>query len=73
VSRRLIVLAHSFGVSEGRAPIPLSQARLADLVGAARPSVNQVLRRLADQHVVSLGRSRIDILDLPALDRRCPD
>jgi CRP-like cAMP-binding protein len=73
VYRRLIDLAHSYGVSEGRATIPLSQARLADLVGAARPSVKQVLRRLADQHVVSLGRSRIDVLDLPALDRRCPD
>ena len=72
VYRRLIDLAQSYGMSEGRATIPLSQAQLADLVGATRPSVNQVLRRLADLQVVSLSRSRIEILDLAALGRKCP-
>jgi CRP/FNR family transcriptional regulator, cyclic AMP receptor protein len=72
IYRRLIELANSYGTSNGQASIPLSQAHLADLVGATRPSVNQVLQRLAGQHVVTLGRSRIDILDVAALERRCP-
>lgn len=72
VYRRLLDLAGTYGEPGGTATIPLSQGQLADLVGAARPSVNQVLQRLADAGVVSLGRSRIDVLDLGALARRCP-
>ena len=71
VYRRLLELARSYGVSDGTATIPLSQTQLASLVGATRPSVNQVLQRLAELHVVGLGRSRIEILDLAALERRC--
>jgi CRP/FNR family transcriptional regulator, cyclic AMP receptor protein len=55
-----------------RVSIPLGQAQLADLVGATRPSVNQVLRRLVDQHLVELGRGHIDLLDVAALARRIP-
>ena len=73
VYRRLLDLARSYGVSDGRATIALSQAQLADLVGATRPSVNQVLQRLVELHVVALGRSRIEIVDLQALERRCPE
>lgn len=76
VYRRLLELAQSYGGQSSEAQpgvtIPLSQAQLADLVGAARPSVNQVLRRLSDAGVVSLGRSRVDVLDLAGLARRCP-
>lgn len=72
IYRRLIELARSYGVSNGHAAIPLSQAHLADLVGATRPSVNQVLQRLAGQGVVGLGRGRVDVLDVAALERRCP-
>jgi CRP/FNR family cyclic AMP-dependent transcriptional regulator len=72
VYRRLVELAHSYGVTGAHATIPLSQAQLADLVGATRPSINQVLQRLADQNLVTLGRARIDILDVVALERRCP-
>jgi CRP-like cAMP-binding protein len=72
VYRRLVDLAHAYGGSASQATIPLSQAQLADLVGATRPSVNQVLQRLADQDLVRLGRARIDILDVDALARRRP-
>jgi CRP/FNR family cyclic AMP-dependent transcriptional regulator len=72
VYRRLVDLAHAYGGSASQATIPLSQAQLADLVGATRPSVNQVLQRLADQDLVRLGRARIDILDVGALARRGP-
>jgi CRP-like cAMP-binding protein len=72
VHRRLLELAHSYGPADGSVTVPLSQAQLADLVGATRPSVNQVLQRLAELQVVRLGRSRIEVLDLAALERRCP-
>jgi len=71
IYRRLVELAGSYGIREGRATVPLSQTQLADLVGAVRPSVNQVLQRLADQGLVELGRGRIDVLDVVALARRC--
>jgi CRP-like cAMP-binding protein len=72
VYRRLLELAHSYGSPDSIITIPLSQAQLADLVGATRPSVNQVLQRLAQLRVVRLSRSRIEILDVAALERRCP-
>jgi CRP/FNR family transcriptional regulator, cyclic AMP receptor protein len=72
VYRRLVELAEAYSPTDGAASIPLSQAQLADLVGAGRPSVNHVLQRLVAQRLVRLGRSRIDVLDLPALARRIP-
>jgi CRP/FNR family cyclic AMP-dependent transcriptional regulator len=73
IYRRLVELAGSYGSDDNRASIPLSQSSLADLVGATRPSVNQVLQRLVNQRVVALGRGRIDVLDVAALARRCED
>lgn len=70
VFRRLVELAATYGGADGHVVIPLSQAQLADLVGATRPSINQVLQRLVDQGVVSLGRSRVEVLDVSALARR---
>jgi CRP-like cAMP-binding protein len=54
---------------EGGTPahIPLTQEQLADLVGGSRPSVNQVLRKLAEQHVVELHRGGVRVLDPSAL------
>ena len=72
VYRRLLELARAYGGADATATIPLSQTQLADLVGATRPSVNQVLQRLAELHVVKLSRSRIEILDVAALERRVP-
>jgi CRP/FNR family cyclic AMP-dependent transcriptional regulator len=72
VYRRLLELANAYGLKNGRATIPLSQTHLADLVGATRPSVNQVLKRLADQNLVQLSRERIELVDVAALARRCP-
>ena len=71
VMQRLVELASSYGQDGGSPTIPLSQTELADLVGATRPSVNQVLQRLASQHVIVLGRARIDIVDVEALARAC--
>lgn len=76
VCRRLLELAGSYDGSAGSAgsvTIPLSQTQLAGLVGAARPSVNQVLQRLVQLEVVRVGRSRIQVVDVAALERRCLD
>ena len=70
VYRQLLELAHSYGGPDRATTIPLSQSQLAELVGAARPSVNQVLRRLVRLGVVRLGRSRIEVVDPEALRKR---
>jgi CRP/FNR family transcriptional regulator, cyclic AMP receptor protein len=70
VYRRLLELARSYRDSGDTVTIPLSQTQLAGLVGASRPSVNQVLQRLADLQVVGLSRSRIEVVDLSALEQR---
>jgi CRP-like cAMP-binding protein len=70
VCRRLVELAATYGDHDGSAVVPLSQAQLAELVGATRPSVNQVLQRLVDDGTVALGRSRIEVRDVTELTRR---
>jgi CRP-like cAMP-binding protein len=71
VHTRLLELAASYAARGPVIAIPLSQAELADLVGGSRPSVNQVLQRLAETGVVRLGRSRIDVVDLASLEELC--
>lgn len=73
VSRRLLELADIYAPAPGSrrgATIPLTQTHLADLAGATRPTVNQVLQLLAAEGVIALGRGRIDVLDVGALRRR---
>lgn len=70
VFRRLVWLANSYGVVDNRADLPISQAQLADLVGATRPSVNQVLQKIARQGLVEMTRGRIRLLDVAELTRR---
>ncbi|MGI8699641.1 MAG: Crp/Fnr family transcriptional regulator [Nocardioidaceae bacterium] len=70
VYRRLLDLAEIYGGDAQRTMIPLRQDHLADLAGATRPTVNQVLQRLAAQGVVALHRGRIEVLDMDALRRR---
>jgi CRP-like cAMP-binding protein len=54
----------------GEAPmIPLTQEQLADIAGGTRPSVNQVLQRLASDGIVEIGRGRVTVLDREALVR----
>ncbi len=72
IHRRLVELAAIYA-EPGQPPpvvIPLTQDQLAELVGAARPSVNQVLQRLVVQEVVELGRGRVVVRDLRALERK---
>ena len=71
VARRLCELAGIYPAAEaGAVAIALPQEVVAELVGATRPSVNQVLRGLQERGLVTLGRGRIEINDLPALQAR---
>ena len=54
----------------GPVTIPLTQNELADLAGGSRPTVNEILQRLAAQGAVSLGRGRVVVEDRAALERR---
>jgi CRP-like cAMP-binding protein len=73
VCLRLVELAEIYAPdppSSRGAVIPLTQSHLADLAGATRPTVNQVLQLLASEGVIALGRSRVEVLDRDALQRR---
>jgi CRP-like cAMP-binding protein len=69
VVRRLVTLAEAY-TAVGPITIPLTQDELSQLVGGARPSVNQVLRRLVDEGVIDVGRGRVTVPDLEVLRRR---
>ncbi|MBB6629336.1 Crp/Fnr family transcriptional regulator [Nocardioides sp. KIGAM211] len=70
VYRRLRELARMYADGPGAVTIPLTQEHLSELVGGTRPSVNQVLQRLAGDGIVELGRGRIVVLDRARLDRK---
>jgi CRP-like cAMP-binding protein len=70
VVRRLTSLADTYGATSGEATVPLTQEELSQLVGGARPSVNQVLGRLVDEGLLDVGRGRITVLDVETLSRR---
>jgi CRP-like cAMP-binding protein len=70
VARRLAGLASVYGSTGDEVTIPLTQDELSQLVGGARPSVNQVLGRFADEGLLTIGRGRITVTDAGALARR---
>jgi CRP-like cAMP-binding protein len=71
VRRRLVELAESYGSgNEGSATVPLTQEVIAELTGAARPTVNQVLREEEKRGTIELRRGKTVVLDLQALTRR---
>jgi CRP-like cAMP-binding protein len=61
--RRLVELCESYQDGEGTVVVPLTQSQLADLTGATRPTVNQVLQRLVDQGIVEVSRGKVVVLD----------
>ena len=50
--------------------VPITQDDLAGMAGTTRPTTNQVLQRLADEGVLTLGRGRIELRDVAGLRRR---
>jgi CRP/FNR family transcriptional regulator, cyclic AMP receptor protein len=69
VVRRLAALTVTYAGSHEEVTIPLTQEELAQLAGGARPSVNQVLRRLTEDGVLVVSRGRITVTDVSALRR----
>lgn len=67
--RRLVELCRVYGVpGKTRVVIPLTQEDLAGLAGTTRPTVNGVLRGLQDAGTIALGRGRVEVLDVAALN-----
>ena len=70
VRRRLVELAELFPGADGIPAITLTQEALAELAGAARPTVNKVLRDEEKRGTIELSRGKTRILDLEGLRAR---
>jgi CRP-like cAMP-binding protein len=71
VRRRLLELAEQYGDEDGGpVTVPLTQEVIAELSGAGRPTVNQVLRDEEKRGTIELERGRTRILDASELARR---
>jgi CRP-like cAMP-binding protein len=71
VLRRLVALGRKYGGGERHAvKVPLTQDVIASLAGTSRPTTNQALRAVEEAGLISIGRSKIEIMDLAALARR---
>lgn len=71
VARRLLVLAHGDATmaTQARAQVQVSQDALAMMLGVTRQTLAKELKALVDTGVLALRYGRIDILDVPALQR----
>jgi CRP-like cAMP-binding protein len=58
----------AIGLSDGNTfDLPLTQAKLADVLGLSIPHVNRMLRRLREDRLIEMTGPRIRIMDRPAL------
>ena len=65
IARRLAGLRALYGSDA----IPVTQEDLADLSGATRQTVNQVLTDLRDRGVIAVARGRVTVIDAVGLER----
>ncbi len=66
----LLTLAEQAGTANGksiRVPLALSQTELAAMIGSSRQTVNQILRGLEAERLISAGHAEITILRYDAL------
>src|SRR3954452_13663021 len=70
ILRRLVEAAALFPYGENEAVVTLTQESLAELAGASRSTVNQVLRAEERRGLIELQRGSTHILDLVALTKR---
>jgi CRP/FNR family transcriptional regulator, cyclic AMP receptor protein len=70
VMRRLLDLASLYQTDGHAAVIPLSQEVLASLAGTSRSTANQALRAAEAAGAIAVARSKIEILDLGAVEHR---
>jgi CRP-like cAMP-binding protein len=68
--RRLRDLSEIYRGPDGSAVIPLTQEELAEFAGAARATVNRVLREEQARGTIELQRGKTRVLDQEALARR---
>jgi CRP-like cAMP-binding protein len=68
--RRLRELSEVYSGEDGSAVIPLTQEELAEFAGAARATVNRVLREEQARGTLELQRGRTRVLDREELRRR---
>ena len=69
ILRRLLQL-QGIGGAAADAPLPFTQEDIASLAGTTRPTVNRVLTRLRDDHLIELARGSVTVLDRAAIARR---
>ena len=69
VWRRLRELVELYGMNGSAVAVPITQDDLAQMVGTTRSTANRILRAAVDKGTIRLARGRVEILDLPALDR----
>ncbi len=70
VLRRLLDLAELYPTADDEPLITLTQETLAELAGASRPTVNQVLRAEEERGTLALLRGKTRLLDIETLARR---
>jgi CRP-like cAMP-binding protein len=70
VLRRLVELAALYRRGDGEVEIALTQEAIAELAGASRATVNQILRDEERRGTIELLRGRTRILDLETLQKR---
>jgi CRP/FNR family cyclic AMP-dependent transcriptional regulator len=70
VRRRLVELAGTYDKGGGIVEVPLTQEELAEFAGAARATVNRVLREEQEHGTIELRRGKTRLLDLAALAKR---
>jgi CRP-like cAMP-binding protein len=68
--RRLHDLSRVYRAGDGSSVIPLTQEELAEFAGAARATVNRVLREEQARGTIELQRGKTRVLDPEALARR---
>jgi CRP/FNR family cyclic AMP-dependent transcriptional regulator len=71
VWRRLRELTIVFGTDDvPELEIPITQDVLAQLAGCTRPTANRTLRAGEEAGIIRMARGRLEILDLPAVEKR---
>ena len=70
VRRRLLELADQYPDSDGVAVVALTQETIAELAGASRATVNQILRDEEKRGTIELLRGRTRVVDRESLQKR---
>lgn len=70
VIRRVAELAELYDEGVHPIDIPIRQEDLASMAGTTRPTANRVLKQLEDDGVITIGRGRMSVVEVAALNKR---